>query len=1273
MSAGPSAVQQQRREAVQCLLERMDGLDPLKQLFWTELNYNRVNQPVARGRWAKAAREALADDPILFAEHAGLHVFYGRLHSSGRLHLSDERAVVTQLLRDHPYALFVFSDAEQRHWHFVNVKYDPVAEQIRERRRLFRRISVGPDERLRTAAERIEMLNTESTGELFADLSALALQHRHDEAFDVEKVTREFYSRYEKVFKALRDHLRAQLDDSAWAHDSALQFLSRVMFVYFVQRKRWLGDDSEFMHAFWEAYKSAKRPKDTFVAEWLSVLFFEAFNNRFQAGRAEYRDRFPDHLRTAFAAAPYLNGGLFEPNDLDSRFTPEIPDQLFFDAYSFFESYNFTIAEDSPLDQEVAVDPEMIGKVYESLVNVHDEDDESGQWGIFYTPRTEIDLMCRLALVDHLSNHLGQEHRPLLYEVVFAFEKQEKEEADARAARENLWPDLSRRLQEITVLDPACGSGSFLVGMLHLLTDLRTRADHALGTARQDVQYRYELTKEIIGQSLYGVDIKEWAVRVAELRLWLQLVVEAELDLELRKFRPLLPNLSLKLRPGDSLVQEVGGLDLSHLHGRGGLDRQVKGRITRLKAEKLRFFRSDDRHFSKSQIDQEERLLFRDIVLAREKALSEEAKRLRTRIEHPEKQLGLEIDAPKSKKASQLELDIEEDRRKLEQAESSLEELHGVRQALASTKVTPFVWDIAFVEVMEGDAPGFDIVVGNPPYVRQERIAPPPSPGQEARETTLEERRAYKAKLMQSVYALYPRFFGYRPAMGQAARKLDAKNDLYTYFYFHGLHLLNPKGSFCFITSNSWLDVGYGKDLQEFLLRHGHVKLILDNQVRRSFSTADVNTVIALLARPDDREEEGLARTARFVMCRVPFEQMLSPVPFLEIEEATSRKSLPEFRVHPRPQRELLSEGIRAEAAEGTRPSRPRYEANKWGGKYLRAPDVYWRILEEAGDRLVRLGDVAEVRRGFTTGANDFFYVKVLEVKDGVARIVCDDGSEHLIETEYVREPVIVKAREIVRPNVGVSDTRYRLVRISGKPKRHAARYIRWGESSRRDENDREVGQFNRRPTTSGRAAWYEAPTQPQAFAALPMAHKRRPVVALLGKARIFLDNRLYAIYTREGASVGLLGPSLCSTFGTFIREIMGRANFGQGMLDLKVYEASQLDVLDEASVSSPLAKRLMAACGAVARRKILMLYDDVRQPDRIALDDAFLEAVGFDDRAERAALVKELQDAACRMIWNRMAKTDNARESRMSYDEWLATDGPFGEVPDEDDAGDEE
>ena len=397
------------------ILQDFHGIEPLKELFWGELNYDRQNDPISPSDWTATAQSAVAEDPLLFAtggENSDFHLIYTRLDLE-RLLLTAERPIISRLLNAHPYALFIFSNREQTDWHLVNAKYDP---NHPDKRRLYRRITIGPTEKLRTASERIAMLDSHSLD------SPLEIQNRHDEAFNVEAVTKRFFGDYKSVFQRLQEDLTSQTQDRQWAHDYALQFLNRCMFLYFIQRKGWLGDNTEFLKTFWESYQTTDQPVDSFVEHWLNVMFFEAFNDRFHGGHRQ----FSEEIRRALAAAPFLNGGLFTENDLDNQHIFHISDSRFKDIFNFLENYNFTIAEDSPLDQEVAVDPEMIGKVYESLVNVSEETDERGDAGIFYTPRTEIDLMCRLALVDNLANHLGEEHKSLLYETVFAFEPDEK-------------------------------------------------------------------------------------------------------------------------------------------------------------------------------------------------------------------------------------------------------------------------------------------------------------------------------------------------------------------------------------------------------------------------------------------------------------------------------------------------------------------------------------------------------------------------------------------------------------------------------------------------------------------------------------------------------------------------------------------------------------------------------------------------------------------------------------------------------------------------------
>lgn len=1181
------------------LLRRLpsEGLQAAKQLFWTELNYDRASTPLSDREWPEHVRKVLAEPPTLFAsaesEMGTFSIVYCRLAADqvGRaqpLSLAAERQVIGQLLPNHPYTLFLFSDPLERHWHLVNVRADKDAA----RRRILRRIAVGPYERLRTAAERITMLDVGSLSAGLFGTSPLAIQQLHDRAFDVEAVTEQFFREYCTVFAALQRDLEVTTKDQHWAHDYTLQLLNRLMFLYFIQRKLWLGNDPDFLSNFWRQYRHGKRPEDTFVTEWLNPLFFEAFSNRFQGGRAD-RQHLPPEVREALAMAPYLNGGLFEPSDLDRKYEVTISDTRFELVFRFLEKYNFTISEDTPLDQEVAVDPEMIGKVYESLVNVSEEADERGDAGIFYTPRVEIDLMCRLALVSWLINQLGDQHRSLMYQLVFAFEPEDKRQADAAVAALDLWPRLNELLRSVTVVDPACGSGSFLVGMLYVLDDLLARAAAQLGIE----ETAYERKKRIVGSSLYGVDVMGWAVHVAELRLWLQLVVDTPFSnpAEL-KFRPLLPNLSFKVRVGDSLVQEIGGINLALRKGSKTIPAHLKGQITQLKGEKLKFYGGDPtrKYQTVQQLQAAELGLYRDIVSARLQSVEARLKEVEGGLA-PQVNLFGELTSPQLP-LSRLDLERDQDRLKTEQSQ-----LVQARQALRTAKDVPFVWDIAFVEVFEGDRGGFDIVIGNPPYVRQELIRDPRSP---AEQVTAEDKRLYKAKLARAVYAAWPLTFGYDWTTGKARRPIDAKSDLYIYFYLYGLSLLNDRGMFCFITSNSWLDVGYGRDLQWFLLTRGKVGLVIDNQARRSFASADVNTVIVLLGSAEDAGSLRVSsqqHSARFVMLKVPFEDVLSPVIWEEIYEANSRHSTPEYRGLPLKQSDLLE--------NGTSPKEEQYTGDKWGGKYLRAPDAYWSLMETHRDKLIRLGDIADIRRGFTTGANEFFFVSGEQAK------------ERGIEPDFL-VPAIKSPRECDRIWLSWQGATNQYLFICHKSRSElrntgALQYIEYGE----------MQEYDNRPTLRTRQRWWDLGVR--SGARVNCSYLVDEVMRFFGSSQPFyVSDNFQEIHSHvDEARLTLLCNS---TLAQLSINVLGRANFGDGLLKIQTYEVADLLI--------PHPKLLKASVDEEIQNAGLVNYGDA---DRAALDNIVCDAMGLTMEERRG-----IYEASVDLVHSRLSKARSIKRS---------------------------
>jgi Eco57I restriction-modification methylase len=1207
-------------------LSQQRNLDPLKDLFWVDLSYTRVNKPLSTRHWSQTLQDTLQEPPLRLAtggKDQDFDIFYFRLKGD-RLLLTAERPIVLKLLDERLDGLFIFSNAAQSRWHFVNVKQD----NTQARRRLFRRITVGLEERLRTASERLALLDLAQREEA----SRLEIRALHEQAFDVEAVTDRFFQAYRNLFRILQKDLKLQTGDEIWAHDYALQFLNRFMFLYFLQRKGWLGNDREFLQSFWEGFNKpdnehkqrVEYQKNAFFEYWLQVLFFEAFNKQFLHSRSY----FPKHIYDILAQSPYLNGGLFTRNDLDSKHSFTITDSRFQQVFDFLQGYNFTIAEDSPLDQEVAVDPEMIGKVYESLVNVSTEIDERGEAGIFYTPRIEIDLMCRLSLVDYLTNHIGQDYKNLLYDVVFALEPHEKSAADDRADAHGLWPRLHSSLRIIRVVDPACGSGSFLVGMLYVLDDLQRRANER----SYEDENAYRRKKRIIEENLYGVDVMDWAVHVAELRLWLTLIVEdipddpsiSTIEGRFTRLDPLLPHLSFKVRPGDSLVQEIGNLSMG-LNTTKNLSHELLTRLNTLKRDKRDYFHNHpSRHpKTKDQLVQDEFSLFCAILDEQVHTRLETIKKYRRTIEVHEGERSLfdgkPTNTPKAKS------DIERLRQLIAVEEYELGRLKEARARLKTSKDEPFVWDIAFPEVFEeGQQRGFGIVIGNSPYVRQEQIADPHLPREEAMAET--HKQAYKAQLARAVYQAYPDFFEYKG--DSAGHKIDAKSDLYVYFYLLGLRLLQPEGAFCFITSNSWLDVGYGKDLQEFLLKYCRIHMILDNQVKRSFSSADINTIIALFSAPaEESGEDILNHLARFVLFTVPFEDTLSSEMFKDIEQAEERTSTAAYRIHVIPQQTLLAEGYAGneeEAGEDASPyqaARPtstlferqgRYAANKWGGKYLRAPDIYWTILEKGKGKLVRLGDIAEVRFGIKTGANEFFFLDEAKAR------------QWQIEPEFL-QPAIKSPRECRSILIDPQALKFKLF-MCHKTKEElkgtaALRYIAWGESQN----------FHRRPSCRGRARWWDLGDQDLPSLAFNYLIDTTAKTLYAPDGCYFSDNFQEMIISND--LVLPLCASLNSTLFQLMVNVAGRSNFGGGLLKIQTYEVSNLLCLNPKTVffndSQLLASTSWDITHPSMERESMdsLIFDilNLTQGERDAIYEAVIELV--ESRLNKANSLKTRRD----------------------------------------------
>ncbi len=455
------------------------------------------------------------------AELEEAHVVYVHLDTS-RVRKAEAseaaRLVSDQLGGD---VLMVFTNGQADQLHFIYPTFDGLRPTLR-------RMIVERDLPRRTAVMQIANIfhQWESSGSIH-----LALES----AFDVEAVTREFFKEYKRVFDAALDKIGGFGSDESGQEDKKLftqTLFNRLMFVYFISRKGWLSfdGDKDYLKALWRDYAAKADDADSepnFRYDRLRPLFFGGLNNDGSQDLTDYPD-----ARRLIGSVPFLNGGLFEETGLDRRTEVTVPDDVIRSIFDdLFDRFNFTVMESTPFDIEVAVDPEMLGKVFEELVTGrHDS-------GSYYTPRPVVSFMCREALKGYLEGR----DTTLPAEAISAFvDDHDTSGVTVAAAR-----SVGRALDEITVVDPACGSGAYLLGMMQELVELQTE----LYNAGLDPKSLYDLKLQIIERNLYGVDIDEFAVNIAMLRLWLSLAIEYEGEAP----EPL-PNLDLKIVCGDSLL-----------------------------------------------------------------------------------------------------------------------------------------------------------------------------------------------------------------------------------------------------------------------------------------------------------------------------------------------------------------------------------------------------------------------------------------------------------------------------------------------------------------------------------------------------------------------------------------------------------------------------------------------------------------------------------------------------------------------------------------------
>jgi type I restriction-modification system DNA methylase subunit len=711
------------------------------------------------------------------------------VHLTAQSKLERARTAIRNFVADHlktrdgkDAALVAFVSPTEKQWRFSYVKMEYAAVEkedgkvgVQTKLTPARRSSyiVGEGESCHTAQSRfLDLLKDTENHPTLAQI---------EDAFSVEAVTKEFFEQYKALFLDLKDELDdlAKKDKTIGAEfattkvntaDFAKKLMGQIVFLYFLQKKGWLGvpkgsDWGDGPHNFVRQLLGSKfGGYKNFFNDVLEPLFYDTLAT----------DRGHEAMCKIFnCRIPFLNGGLFEPlAGYDWQKTDIIiPNSLFSNTKTtkvgdegtgildVFDRYNFTVNEAEPLEKEVAIDPEMLGKVFENLLGVKERKSK----GSFYTPREIVHYMCQESLINYLDTtlnndkkivprkeigtlvHLGEQISH--YEAVearYAIKMPKSIEQHARV--------IDDKLADIAVCDPAIGSGAFPVGMMQEIVRARAAITPYFNDVRDRTAYHFK--RHAIQNCLYGVDIDPGAVEIAKLRLWLSLVVDED---DVKQIKPL-PNLDYKIVTGNSLLSVEKNLFNADL-------------FRRLEELKPRYFDATDR-----------------------------------------------------KQKEKLKHGIDD----------LIHELTNGKEAFDS--------EIYFSEVMDKKRRGgFDAVIGNPPYVRQESI------------------KELKSALKAEGYECF-----------------DGVADLLVYFYERGVKLLREGGTIALITSNKFYRAGYGEKLRGFLARELTLHRLIDFGDAPLFEAIAYASILVGVRDAPARDASALAYTWEKEM---PFERIAQIVP----------------------------------------------------------------------------------------------------------------------------------------------------------------------------------------------------------------------------------------------------------------------------------------------------------------------------------------------------------------------------------------------------------
>lgn len=495
---------------------------------------------------------------------------------------------------------------------------------------------------------------------------------------------------------------------------------------------------------------------------------------------------------------------------------------------------------------------------------------------------------------------------------------------------------------------------------------------------------------------------------------------------------------------------------------------------------------------------------------------------------------------------------------------------------------------------VEEAIPQFDAAVGNFPFIRQELIE--------------KTNPKYKDKLEKVIKDDWRD--DYRDAF---ALKVSGQADIYTYLFFHTGRFVREGGRMGFITSNSWLDVAYGYELQKYMVNNFKIVAILESRCEPWFEDAAVNTVVTILERCSDQTERD-DNIVKFVKVKkklaelMPWDAKLDAInrwvgldaiaqkvedagiDYLKIEGTKVTNALKgvetsedaDFRIRLVRQGELRSK-LNAES-----------KTAKWG-HYLRTPHAYIEALEHSKIGLPELSEIADVSRGITTNNVDFFYLT-------------EDTINHWrIENEFIRRPVIYTPKEIPDIAVDASKLSYALF-VCNKTKKElvgtkALAYIKYGETKG----------FNNSLTFKGREQWYSLGNVPNEPCSLFYARQGSKFRVALNSDGVIANDNLYTIVPKNHVTNELLCALLNSFLFALGLEVNGRINLGEGALKVQAFELGLTQLPNPNKISTADRKAILSAFKRLESRPIKSIFEEVKMKDRQKLDNLVLQAMGLD------------------------------------------------------------